>query len=473
MAKIVVLGAGFSGQTAALYLRKKLDKKHEVIVINPWPRFTYIPSLVWVGVGQMEPEKTMFELAPVFKKKGITFIQAWAREIHPDEQFVMTEAKDGTTQKVEYDYLINATGPHLNFEGTEGLGPDSGHSHSICNIHHAKMARDAYLEIVERMKKGENVKILIGTGHGQATCQGAALEYITNVHSDLVKRGLRERAKIMWISNEPALGDLGVGGIYAQKHGYIMKSEAFTKSLFAEQGIYYQVQTAVKKVENGKVTWENYAGEDGETEFDYAMLIPQFRGAKIKYIDKAGHEISSKLTNPGGFMLVDGGYGKQWDELKTSDWPSTYQSPFYPNMFAAGIAFAPPGSISKPHVTKNGTVITATAPRTGMAAGIIGKIVALNIIDMIEGKAPSHYESMTEMPGACIASLGKSTWNGSAASILMYPVTPDYEKYPEYGRDLKVCDMEIGLAGAWIKRTLHTMFLYKMKGNPGWSMIPE
>ncbi|MBO8157146.1 MAG: hypothetical protein H0Z32_11850 [Bacillaceae bacterium] len=49
MAKVVVIGTGFSGQTAALYLRKNLGKEHDVTVINPWPRFTYIPSFVWVG----------------------------------------------------------------------------------------------------------------------------------------------------------------------------------------------------------------------------------------------------------------------------------------------------------------------------------------------------------------------------------------------------------------------------------------
>lgn len=473
MASVVVLGAGFSGQTAALYLRKKLGREHDVTVINPWPKFTYIPSLVWVGIGAMKPEKTMFELAPVFKKQGIHFIQAWAKEIYPDDQYVLVETKDGEKKKVLYDYLINATGPHLNFEGTEGLGPDNGTSHSICNIHHAKMARDAYLEQVKRMEKGEDVKLLIGNGHGQATCQGAAFEYITNIHNDLVKRGLRDKAKIMWLSNEPKLGDFGVGGVNASKYGYVMNSESFIKSLFSEQDIYYQVQTAITKVEKGKAYWENYEGDHGETEFDFAMLIPQFKGTKLKYIDRYGNDITAKLTNPGGFMLVDGGYGKQWSELKASDWPSTYQSPIFKNMFAAGIAFAPPGSISKPYTNKNGTVITATAPRTGMASGIIGRIAALNIVDMIEGREPSHHESMAQMPGACIASIGKSVKNGSAASIVMYPVTPDYERYPEYGRDLKITDMEVGLAGAWIKRSLHSMFIYKMKGNPGWSLIPE
>lgn len=473
MAHVVVIGAGFSGQTAALYLRKKLGKDHVVSVINPYPRFTYIPSLVWVGVGRMEPEKTMFELEPVFQKQGINFIQAWARSIHPDDQYVTIETKDGQKEKIHYDYVINATGPHLNFDGTEGLGPDHDTSHSICNIHHAKMARDAYLEQVKRMEKGENVKILVGTGHGNATCQGAALEYITNINADLKKRGLRDKAQIMWMSNEPKLGDLGVGGVSTSKHGYIMQSEQFLKSLFSESNIYYQVQTAVKKVEKGKVYWENYEGEFGETEYDFAMLIPQFQGTKIKYIDKDGNDIGSKITNPAGFMIVDGNYGKPWSELKASDWPKTYQSPFYKNMFAAGIAFAPPGSISTPHVTKNNTVITAAPPRTGMASGIIGRVAALNVVDMINGKEPSHHEAMTEMPGACIASLGKSVWDGSAASIVMYPVAPDYERYPETGRDLKITNMEVGLAGAWIKRSLHTLFIYKMKANPGWGFIPE
>lgn len=474
MATVVVIGAGFSGQTAALYLKKKLGKQHNVIMINPWPKFTYIPSLVWVGVGRMAPEKTRFELAPVYKKHGIEFVQAWAREIHPDDQYVLVEnVNDKEHVKIAYDYLINATGPHLNFEGTPGLGPEHDTTHSICNIHHTNLARDAYLEQVKRMEKGEKVKIVIGTGHGAATCQGAALEYITNVHNDLVKRKLRDRAQLMWLSNEPKLGDLGVGGIYAAKYGYIMHSEAFIKSLFAEQEIYYQVQTAVTKVEKGTIYWENVEGEQGELEYDYAMLIPQFKGTKIPYIDKDGYDITAKMTNAGGFTLVDGNYGKKWEDLKASDWPKTYQSPHYKNIFAAGIAFAPPGPISTPYTNKNGVVISAAPPRTGMASGIIGKIVAYNVIDMINGKVPSHQESMAEMPGACIASIDKSTWNGSAASIIMYPVTPDYERYPDYGRDIKANKLDIGLAGAWTKRLLHTAFQYKMKGKLGWSMIPE
>jgi len=33
--KVLVLGAGISGHTAASFLKKKLGKKHDVIVVSP------------------------------------------------------------------------------------------------------------------------------------------------------------------------------------------------------------------------------------------------------------------------------------------------------------------------------------------------------------------------------------------------------------------------------------------------------
>ena len=60
----------------------------------------------------------------------------------------------------------------------------------------------------------------------------------------------------------------------------------------------------------------------------------------------------------------------------------------------------------------------------------------------------------------------------SAASFTMMPVVPDFEKY-ETGRDLGETKGEIGLAGHWMKLSLHHLFLYKAKALPGWQLIPE
>ena len=73
---------------------------------------------------------------------------------------------------------------------------------------------------------------------------------------------------------------------------------------------------------------------------------------------------------------------------------------------------------------------------------------------------------------ACVASAGAGMRNGSAAAMTMMPVVPNYAKYPT-GRDLKDTRGEIGLAGHWMKASLHHLFLYKAKALPGWQMIPE
>ena len=174
-------------------------------------------------------------------------------------------------------------------------------------------------------------------------------------------------------------------------------------------------------------------------------------------------------------MKVDADYsGKPYEEWKASDWPSTYAVPGFDNIWAVGIAFAPPHPISKPRKSPKGTVISPAPPRTGMPSGVMGKTVAMTIADRVKGRAkPPHEASMANMGAACVASAGTGLFEGSAAAITMMPVVPDHERYPETGRDLGETKGEIGLAGHWMKASLHHLFLYKAKALPGWQMIPE
>jgi len=476
MARVVVLGAGVSGHTAATFLRDWLGAEHEVVVVTPNSKWNWIPSNIWVGVGQMKKEDVVFELAPVYEKIGIDYRQAKAVSIHPegseteDKPFVTVEytgqGKEGQTETITYDYLINATGPKLNFGATPGL--DAGYTVSVCTADHAVHANEELQKIIAKMKAGQRQKIVVGTGHGMCTCQGAAFEYIFNIEHELNKAGVREMAELTWISNESFLGDFGIGGLHMKRGGYAASSRLFAESLYAEKGI--------NKVEEGKIHYEQLDGSTGELEFDFAMLIPPFAGVGLKAYAKDGSDMTDKLFAPNGFLKVDADYtAKPYEEWKASDWPKTYQNPDYSNIFAVGIAFAPPHPISKPMKSPNGTAIFPTPPRTGMPSGIIGKTVAMSIRDMIEKGAtePTHHASMAEMGAACVASAGKGFTDGMAASLTVYPVVPDFDKYPGIGRDLDYTFGEIGLAGHWIKHILHHMFLYKAKLKPGWTLIPE
>jgi len=477
MSKIVIIGAGFAGHTAALYLGDALGKNHDINVVNRQDYFLFIPSLVWVGIDRMKSQQTNFPLEGVYKKKNIKFVHGKATEIHPDEQYVIAERdSDNKEVKLEYDYLLIATGPKLNFEATPGLGPKHGNTYSICSLPHAVESRNQYLESVERMKKGEKQKLVIGTGHSGATCQGATLEYITNIHKDLVRRGVRDKAELHYHSNEVALGDFGVRGVVAKYKKKLVSSEEFIEAVYNDFGITWAVQRGTKEISDKKILWEDYDGNFGETDFDFAMLVPQFTGQPFKYIDKDGEDMSKKIANPAGFIKVDGIYGLPYDEMiqNPEAWPAVYQNGNYKNIFAGGIAFAPPGPISKPHKTKNGTMITAAPPRTGMVSGIIGRVIANNIVDLVNTGKMTHSERMTEMYAACIASMGDSLWDGSAATIVVYPVVPNLKKFPhQNGRDRFVTHMEMGLSGAWMKRMIHSTFMHKLQARPGWKIIPE
>jgi sulfide:quinone oxidoreductase len=485
MAKIVVLGAGISGHTAAAYLKKWLGKRHDVTVVTPNSYYQWIPSNIWVGVGRMTVDQVRFKLGPLYQRWGVDYRQAKAVSIHPEGSekrssgFVTIEYTNldqkGITEEVEYDFLINATGPKLNFEATEGLGPDA-HTASVCTYSHAAETWTTLQEAIAKMEKGEKQKFLIGTGHPMATCQGAAFEYILNVDYEIRKRKLSHLAEITWISNEYEMGDFGMGGAFIKKGGYVTSTKVFTESFFVQRGIHWIKRAGVHKVDPGTVYYETLEGEQKSESFDFAMLIPGFSGHGIKAFDKSGSDITSTLFAPNGFMKVDADYSKKnYEEWSVEDWPSTYQNPDYGNIFAAGIAFAPPHSISKPMHSPNGTAIFPAPPRTGMPSGVIGKVVAQNIRDWIHSEKPllKHQASMGKMGAACIVSAGYGLTTGAAATMTVSPIVPDWQKYPRWGRDIKNTVGEPGLAGHWMKWFMHYMFLHKAKGYPFWHLLPE
>ena len=81
----------------------------------------------------MAIDQVRFKLKPVYDRWKIDFKQAKATAIFPEgwngleRPFVTIEYTGetcrGETENVDYDYLVNATGPKLNFAATEGLGP--------------------------------------------------------------------------------------------------------------------------------------------------------------------------------------------------------------------------------------------------------------------------------------------------------------------------------------------------------------
>ena len=384
------------------------------------------------------------------------------------------QGSEGKESRIQYDYLINATGPKLRFEATPGLGPDGGYTVSVCTADHAVHAAKELDKLIERAARGEKVTAVVGTGHGTCTCEGAAFEYIFNVDDRLRKAGVRDNVRLIFLTNEAELGDFGVGGMTFVERGFETSSELWTGSLFREREVEAIIGTHVERIEPGVITYETLDGKKYELGFDFAMLLPPFGGQPMKAYAKDGSDITDAMFAPSGFMKVDADYTpKPFEEWRASDWPNTYECPGFPNVFGVGIAFAPPHQISKPRTSPNGTVIAPAPPRTGMPSGVMGKAAAQTIARRIKNpNAEAVSASMTDMGAACVASAGTGLLSGSAAAMTMMPVVPDYQKYPT-GRDIQDTKGEIGLAGHWVKLMLHYLFVYKAKARPFWFLIPE
>ena len=330
--RVVILGSSFAGLTAALELRRRVGDRHELVVLDPRPDFTFIPSLIWLPFGLRDAKDVTFPLAPLYASKGIRFVNEAATAIDLDGHVVRTSSG----QELGYDKLLIGTGPRLAFEKIPGLGPHGGYTQSVCNLDHALIARDAWRRFLEHPGP-----VVIGTAQG-GSCFGASYEFLFNVRHRIKKAGLDDVAPVTFVTAEPFLGHFGLGGVGS--------SQKMVEKFFARQGIEGLTSAAITEVRDGEIELDG-----GRTlPFAYSMIVPPFAGVDAV----AGAE---GLANPMGFVPVD----------------EEFRHPAHRDVFAAGVAVA----IAPPEPTP----VPAGVPKTGQMTETMAKVAAHNIAADLDG----------------------------------------------------------------------------------------
>jgi sulfide:quinone oxidoreductase len=372
MSHIVVLGAGTGGMPAAYELRAELGKDHRITVVNASDYFQFVPSNPWVGVGWRKRNDITFPIGPALKNKGIDFIAGNVSRI--DAEGNRLELADG--KSVEYDYLVITTGPKLAFEEVPGAGPE-GHTVSVCTIDHAEKAHDGYVKLLENPGP-----VIIGA-MPFASCFGPAYEYAFILDADLRKRRMRNKVPMTYVTSEPYIGHLGLGGVG--------DSRGMLESELRQHDINFITNARVTKVETGTMHVEQF-NDDGEViknhelPFNYSMMLPAFKGVDCV----AGVE---GLCNPRGFVLVD-----------------EYQrSPKYSNIYSAGVCIAIPPVEATP--------VPTGAPKTGYMIESMVTAIVHNIRDAIDGKEISCKGTWNAI---CLADMGDT----GAAFVALPQIPP-------------------------------------------------
>lgn len=209
MAHIVILGAGTGGTPAAYEMREVLGPAHNVTLINASESFQFVPSNPWVAVGWRERGETTFPLRQYVEKKGVNFIADRVDKIDPETNQLTLAGGD----TVDYDYLVITTGPLLAFDEVPGTGPHEGYTQSVCTVDHAETAYQRYKEFLKNPGP-----VVVGAVQG-ASCFGPAYEYAMILDRELRKQKLRDQVPITFVTSEPYIGHMGLGGVGDSKRG--------------------------------------------------------------------------------------------------------------------------------------------------------------------------------------------------------------------------------------------------------------
>jgi sulfide:quinone oxidoreductase len=372
MAHIVILGAGTGGMPAAYEMRAALDRSHRITVVNALPDFQFVPSNPWVAVGWRDREQVSFPIRPHLEKKGIEFVAQRVQRI--DAEGNALELADGA--RLAYDYLVITTGPKLAFDEVPGSGPE-GHTLSICTYEHAESAWGTYQKFIEQPGPA-----IIGAMPG-ASCFGPAYEFAFIFSKDLQRRKLRHKVPLTFVTSEPYIGHLGLGGVGDSKS----MLEGELRGIDAK----WITNAKVTKVEAGKmfVTEMDEHGQvkkEHELPFAYSMMLPAFRG-----VDAVAQV--EGLCNPRGFVLID----------------EHQRSKKHKNIFAAGVCVAIPPVEATP--------VPTGAPKTGYMIETMVSAIVHNIAADLAGKPA---DAKATWNAICLADMGDT----GAAFVALPQIPP-------------------------------------------------
>jgi len=211
--------------------------------------------------------------------------------------------------------------------------------------------------------------------------------------ADLRKRRLRDRVPMTFVTSEPYIGHMGLGGVGDSKG--LMESELR--------------QRHIKWLTNAKVTsvtademkviehdGEGKPGKEHALPFKYSMVIPAFKG-----VDAVANV--PELCNPRGFVLID----------------AHQRSKKYRNIFSAGVCVAIPPVEQTP--------VPTGAPKTGYMIESMVSAICANIVAEIGGKPAAAQATWNAI---CLADFGDT----GAAFVALPEIPPRNVTWTKVGK---------------------------------------
>ena len=316
--RVVVIGGGWGGATAAKYVRLA-DPSVEVVLLEPGHRFVSCPFSNLVLSGVRTIDSLTFGYGGL-RKHGVRVLHETATAIEPDARRV--RVGEGYLQ---YDRLIVSPGVEFQTEQVEGLA-EAGDQ-----VLHAWKAGPQTVMLAERLRAMPEGGVFVLTVPPVAyRCPPGPYERVCQVAWYL--KNAKPRAKLI---------------VLDANQNVVSKTALFRAAWQAYPNLEYRASNKVVKVDPGV---RQVTTEFGDTvKYDVVNLIPPQRAGTIA--------VQADLVSA----------DKRWCEVNHV----TYESVKHPNV----------------HVIGDST-IGLPVPKSGNIANAMGKISALAVVRLLNGKEP-------------------------------------------------------------------------------------
>ncbi len=366
--RIAIVGGSFGGLTAAYELCRHLSpERAEITLVAKDDEFRFVPSFPWVAMGRRRLEQISFPLAGPLVAKKVRFARATATHIDTGAKVVSTGADEHP-----YDFLVVATGHRSANEAVPGLGPFDGPGHSPMSAPEAEELARAIQRLL-----AEPGPVVVGAAPG-ASCIGPVYEVAFELDHLLRRRGLRHQVPMTFLTPEPYLGHMGMGGA-----GTIRQ---LLEGALEERDIGYRTSVAIARITDEAVETADAA----PTPSVCSIVVPPLAGVEAV-------AASEGLTNPKGFVPVD----------------DHYRHLHADGVYAVGVAVALPPVGETP--------VPVNFPKTGHMTEQMARLAAADLAARLGGRGTPT----AELSARCILDMGDR-----AAYLAVDPVRPPRNRIP-------------------------------------------
>lgn len=326
--KVLILGAGIGGITAAIGLRRLLPGAHRVVLVDQAGAHAFAPSFLWLMTGERSAAQISRPLSAL-AGRGIEFVRGTVERIDPLHRTAWIDGK-----ALNAEHLVVALGAALVPDRIPGLAQAG---HNFYSLEGAQTLRDARLAV----NRG---RIVVLVSAVPFKCPAAPNEAAMLLEYDCRRRGVRGDVEIDLYTPEP--GPMPVAGPAVSRA---------LRELIESKRIGYHPEHAMSAVDAARRRIRFANGS--ETDFDLLAYVPPHAAPKVA--QEAG------LCGESGWIPVDRG---------------TMQTRF-PGVYALGdVAGIMLSSIGRP------------LPKAGVLAHREAEVLAHNIACEITGRgAPKRF----------------------------------------------------------------------------------